>query len=308
MGYVIHGIFFRTAFCDMGQPSLDDIKKAVVTGIFSDSMLMERLTLKGGTALEFLYKITTRASIDVDLSMEGEFDSAELLEARLREAVSRALNDIGLTIIDFKFKERPSQVSEDLKAFWGGYLTTFKVISQDVLLSQAEAQLRQLALPVTRSRGKTFQIEISRFEAVVERKEFDLDGYLIYGYTPEMLVAEKMRALCQQTVEYNQLVKRNRAPEDAQRGRDCLDIYSLCEIEKVDVRSTSFQRTFQAVFLAKRVELELLEKIDRYREFHRIDFAKLKDTLRDGVILKEFDFYFDYVLGLRDALRPLWIK
>ena len=50
-------------------PSFDDIKKAIVLGLFSNDYLLEKLVLKGGNALSLVYSISTRASLDIDLSI-----------------------------------------------------------------------------------------------------------------------------------------------------------------------------------------------------------------------------------------------
>ena len=38
------------------------------------------------------------------------------------------------------------------------------------------------------------------------------------------------------------------------------------------------------------------------REFHRPDFTGLVETLKPGVTVRDFDFYFDYVVGQCDRL------
>jgi hypothetical protein len=50
------------------------------------------------------------------------------------------------------------------------------------------------------------------------------------------------------------------------------------------------------------VPLELIGKIQDFREFHRADFQSVKDTIKPGVSLRDFDFYFDYVLNQGDQL------
>ncbi len=55
------------------------------------------------------------------------------------------------------------------------------------------------------------------------------------------------------------------------------------------------------IFDAKRVPLTFLNRLTEYREFHRPDFAAVKA----GVVLKEFDFYFDYILGIWLRLKAL---
>jgi hypothetical protein len=56
------------------------------------------------------------------------------------------------------------------------------------------------------------------------------------------------------------------------------------------------------IFEAKRVPVELLGKIGGFREFHRADFKSVVDTVKPGVALQDFDFYFDFLLQQADRL------
>ena len=51
------------------------IRELVVLAVASDDVLMERLVLKGGTALDLVHLPGVRASVDVDFSMAGDFAS-----------------------------------------------------------------------------------------------------------------------------------------------------------------------------------------------------------------------------------------
>lgn len=52
---------------------IDTVKMLTLRALVSDEELMYGLVLKGGNALELAYKITDRASKDVDFSMSGDF-------------------------------------------------------------------------------------------------------------------------------------------------------------------------------------------------------------------------------------------
>ena len=58
------------------------IRRVAITALFSDDMLMERFALKGGNALSLIYGFTMRSSLDLDLSMDRDFDDFE--DARRR--------------------------------------------------------------------------------------------------------------------------------------------------------------------------------------------------------------------------------
>jgi hypothetical protein len=60
------------------------------------------------------------------------------------------------------------------------------------------------------------------------------------------------------------------------------------------------------VFARKKVPLTLLGKIADFREYHRTDYARVQDTVKPGQELREFDFYFDYVLRICEDLEALW--
>ena len=56
------------------------IKKLTIIAMFSDDDLLNRLVLKGGNALDIVYRLNSRSSIDVDFSMEEEFRPDEIDE------------------------------------------------------------------------------------------------------------------------------------------------------------------------------------------------------------------------------------
>jgi predicted nucleotidyltransferase component of viral defense system len=53
------------------------VRKTIIVAIASDDVLMERLVLKGGNALDIVYRLGERASLDVDFSMSDDFASKE---------------------------------------------------------------------------------------------------------------------------------------------------------------------------------------------------------------------------------------
>lgn len=119
-----------------------------------------------------------------------------------------------------------------------------------------------------------------------------------------MLVAEKLRAICQQMPEYASYLKKHRTP----RGRDFLDIHTVCEHFKVDFGDPGFHRTVERVFHAKRVGLMLISKIadEATGEYHRPDFVSITPTIRPGFELQDFDFYYKYVVQKCRMLESLW--
>ena len=286
---------------------LDHIKRRVVVGIFSDDSLMERLVLKGGNAIDLVLNVGTRASVDIDLSMEDDFtnEEREHVRQKLERRLQEAFNPDKLHVFDVTFEEKPKPISPEVASFWGGYDIAFKLIENDAYKQSAGdiSALRRASLKIG-AKGK-FEIDISRFEYCARKQPFDIDGHQIFVYSTEMLVLEKLRAICQQMPEYGPVVHRSRA--GSPRARDFLDIHTLVSHYRLDLFSPENLELAKLIFHAKRVPLELIGKIGEFREFHRSDFRAVKDTVKPGVVVQDFDFYFDFVLELAarisEALR-----
>jgi predicted nucleotidyltransferase component of viral defense system len=293
---------------DRVQPlTIEEVKKQVIIAMFSDDDLMERLVLKGGNAIDVVYKIASRASRDIDLSLRDDFKPEEL--ELIRNKIERSLRDtfqaVGYEVFDINFTEKPKRLPNDKLPFWGGYHLKFKIIEAIKYkeLMKNTMSLRKQATFVGPNRKQVFRVEISKCEYCEHKKEMDLEGYTIFVYTPAMLVVEKLRAICQQMPEYRKSVKSHPA---SARARDFFDIYII--IEKFDIKLASEENIelLKRIFAAKNVPLELIGRIGKYREYHRSDFPSVRDTVKPGVTLKNFDFYFEYVVKKCKALEPLW--
>jgi len=288
---------------------LEHIKKYAIIAMFSDDDLMDMLVVKGGNVLDLIYGVAARSSIDIDLSMETEFDEKNLdvIEAKIKKVLEDTFQEAGYIVFDIKFIETPQNVTPDLKDFWGGYEIEFKVIEKTKHsdLKNDIVFLRRNALVVGPKNRKKFSIQISKFEFCGQKQEYDIEGYRIYLYSPEMIVLEKIRAICQQMPEYKKLVK---SSHQTARARDFVDIYYILKKYKIKIDSRENIELLKCIFNAKRVPLELIEKINDYKEFHRQDFEAVKDTVKAGIKLKDFDFYFDYTIRICTTLKPLWEK
>jgi predicted nucleotidyltransferase component of viral defense system len=225
----------------MPTPALvERIKVWAVQAMFSDDMLLEQLVLKGGNAMALVHQVSARASIDLDFSLKQDFgDRLADVEARIARALGETFRANGFEVFDFKMAERPQAISDDMRHFWGGYAVEFKLASADVFAAHsADVQmLRRSAINL--GQGPKFLIDISRFEYVDAKQPTDFEGYMIYVYSPEMIVCEKLRAICQQLPEYGPLIKRAR-PGSA-RARDFLDIFVL--MDRLSLEMDSERRT-----------------------------------------------------------------
>jgi hypothetical protein len=281
---------------------LEKIKRQVVIAVFSDDYLMDQLVLKGGNAMNLAFDVGTRASVDIDLSMEGDFPPEE--RERIRQKLEARLQEVfapeNLAVFDVTLEEKPVTISPEVASFWGGYDVTFKLI-ENKALEQCAGDLtgmRRYSLKIG-AKGK-FEIDISRFEYCARKKAIDMDGYRVFVYSPEMLAVEKLRAICQQMPQYGPVVKRSRS--GSARARDFLDIQTLLTHYSLVMTSPENLELIKLIFDAKRVPIELLAKIKDYRDFHQADFQSVMDTVKPGVSLEDFDFYFDYVVRLTEEI------
>jgi hypothetical protein len=79
------------------------------------------------------------------------------------------------------------------------------------------------------------------------------------------------------------------------RAKDYVDILAILDRFPLRIDDDANIQLLSRVFSAKRVPLELLGEIPKYRDFHRQGFTSVVDTVRDGVHLKSFDYYADEV-------------
>lgn len=78
------------------------------SAIASSELLIERLVLKGGNALQLVHRLGARASMDLDYSMEGDVDDASALGIELESALSKRFIAAGYEFIDFRFGPKSS--------------------------------------------------------------------------------------------------------------------------------------------------------------------------------------------------------
>lgn len=285
---------------------LNVIKKLVIVALFSDDDLMDVFVLKGGNAINIIYELDYRASQDIDVSMCGDFEEGKLAAVRvkLERALDKTFNERGYNVFDVHLEPRPAKLADSKKDFWGGYQLEFKIIESskfDVYRADLAA-LRRRAVTVREDQKKKFKVDISKHEFCSVKEPRDLEGHRIYVYTPVMLIYEKLRALCQQMEAYSAIVPTHKPRA---RGRDFFDIYIF--VEKRELRAALHDpanlELLEKIFAAKNVPLELLSKIRGEAEFHRLDFQAVMATVPADYELKDFDFYFDYVVQLAESLK-----
>lgn len=282
---------------------LKEIRRLVIVALFSDDELMERLVLKGGNALDVVYNIGTRASVDIDLSMSDDFTDLEDAKSRIFNTLKSRFAAAGCVVFDESFSPRPSQVRPGQSPRWGGYAVEFKLADKATFEKHKDnwAKLQQTAMPIDSNQGRKFKIDISKYEFVEPKEETELDDYTIYVYSLPMMVIEKLRAICQQLPEYEQ------RGYSTPRARDFYDIHTIMTVGKIDITTLENVELVKDIFEAKEVPLNFLEKVylKETRDFHSVDWEAVKQSTTGEI--EEFDFYFDYVVQMIEQLKAVGI-
>ncbi len=205
----------------MDVERLKRIRRLIIVALFADDELAQLLVLKGGNAIDLIHDVAQRASIDLDFSLESEFPDCDT--DRLRDHFEALLNDAlapeQLAVLDVKFTARPPELSDDLAGFWGGYELEFKIVHKVSLLTRGTdlRKIRMSAEITGPGNKRVFRVDFSQHEFCAPKREHNLDGYAIYVYSPEMIVSEKLRAICQQMPKFRQIV---RSPAASPRPKD----------------------------------------------------------------------------------------
>ena len=109
---------------------LREVRSLVITALFSDEVLFNTFVLKGGNALDIVYEIGSRSSVDVDLSIPDDFDNVDDARIRIFDSLRNRFDKAGYVIFDEQFDRRPSALRFGQNSKWGGYQITFKIISK----------------------------------------------------------------------------------------------------------------------------------------------------------------------------------
>lgn len=282
----------------MDLENLDNLKRLVIIGLVSDDDLMEKLVLKGGNALSLIYGITNRGSLDLDFSIEDTFDD-ELASTmtKIEDNLSYVFDQEGYVLFDFVYKEQPVILSDDIKSFWGGYNLDFKIINKALFNPNDVASNRNYALKSHGAASPKFKIDISKHEYVEHKIVKDVEGYTVYVYGLEMILFEKVRAICQQTKEYSKIIH-SQEKAHKERARDFYDIYNILEENDINIYSEKNIELFNNIFDAKKVPLSYIKLVEEDREKHRQGFSSVTATVTRKETVKEFDFYFDFFIRM----------
>jgi len=277
----------------------NEIRRIAITAVFSDDVLFDRVVLKGGNALSIALRLSGRTSLDLDFSLENDFDDLEEIQGRLLKALENRFLAAGLVVFDFAFGPKPSTLREGQSLRWGGYSASFKLMERQKFETLHDVGARRRdSFVMGPGSQRTFTIDLSKYEYVTGKLEVELDDYTIYVYSPPMIAIEKLRAICQQMPEYTP--QRN----PSARARDFYDIHLIVSTTGLRFDSAENTDLTRRIFAAKEVPLRLLGKIRDQREFHRPDWDSVRNSSRETV--GDFDHYFDFVVEQTKSLKALW--
>jgi predicted nucleotidyltransferase component of viral defense system len=286
--------------------NIEQVKRWVIIAMASDDFLTEQLVLKGGNAIDLLLPPASgrmsRASYDLDFSIGEDFEG-DLTEVkqRIQRTLARTFLEQGFVVLDFQFALRPRIASPETSDFWGGYLISFKIISIEdyELLKDDEKKLINSTLAIHPNHSTRIEIEISKYEFVEPRMELSLDGYTIFIYSPEMIVFEKLRALCQQLPQYSEIVP-SFSPRP--RARDFYDIHLICEQHPIDPHKDACKEMIAHIFAAKKVPVSFITLLKDHTAIHEQGWQDVLDTLPAGQKTEPFSYYADFVLQMFEGL------
>lgn len=278
----------------------DKIRIVAITAVFSVDSLYDKLALKGGNALRLIYEIQDRTSLDLDFSLEGDFPDFEETRESLLHALRDRMDSAGYCVFDERLFKRPPNPT----GTWGGYQLEFKVITREEheRLGGDLGQLRRKAIALNATQSRTWTVQFSRFEFCEGKVRREIDDHTIYVYTPQMLVIEKLRALCQQMPAYSH------RGHPAPRARDFYDICEVLQklISPEDLKTAESVHLARAIFAAKQVPLALLSGIRETRDFHAPDWPSVDQSILGP--RHPFGVYFDFVVQLVEDLENVWME
>ena len=285
----------------MNVDVVNKIKRLAIIALASDDELMEALVLKGGNAIDLAYSpyhdLISRTSYDLDYSIEdGDFNEAEIdISKRIERSLIQTYAENDYIILDYKFLSKPKVVLKEVADFWGGYKAEFKVIEKKVYDQHNGdiEKVRRTAIPLNPNSSPVFELEFSKFEYVGQKEKVDVDGFKVYVYTPEMIVFEKLRAICQQLPLYSEIIP---SFSPRARARDFYDIHLIMELHNINPVTDENIKLIENIFHAKKVPLDFIKEIRNNKARHKDNWQDVKDTISPYEQLEGFDFYFNYVL------------
>lgn len=187
--------------------NIEEIIKEVIYTLYHEGVFDNKILIKGGQAIRIKENIKHRFSVDIDASVEGEIPDPDIFFVKFKESLDKQFSKLNLAIIDFKRVKKPKNPHPDAPVFWTGWLVTFKLLDKENLKLSSEEQSRMAIIPDGTVSPKII-VELSEYEFCGDnevmklRVDSEKDEATVYYYSTEMLVVEKIRAICQQHQDY----------------------------------------------------------------------------------------------------------
>lgn len=274
---------------------IEEVITEAVLAIYTDAELSEHVYLKGGAALRMLDDLTTRLSMDADFSLDHPLENPEEFFSKIHQGLTRRFKPHGYDILDYKHRRKPQKAHPNKPDWWGGWVCEFKLCPSSFRREPTEIRRRNALIPKG-NRKSTLSLDISDHEYCGKGRSRIIAGVEVHGYTRELLVLEKLRAICQQHPEYPYSKDKNRA-------RDFYDILQLMQ-EADDAFLDGCKLEIHNVFAAKEVPLSLLKSL--WDETFTDTFARGFDEVIESVkgTPYPFDTYLENVRFLVKEILP----
>lgn len=268
---------------------IEDVITEVIIAVYSSPRLAELLILKGGSAMRMFDKQNSRLSIDADFSIEKVLiDAGLFVFQEMEKCFTERFSEYGFELIDFRADRRPTKPRKDFPDWWGGWACEFKLVDRKYNKRTLETRRRNAFIPEGSNSPKIL-IDLSEHEYCGKKRSKIITGTRVWAYSREMLVLEKLRAICQQYPEYPY------RQQTKNRARDFYDIHALT-INTSDEFINCCQYHLMKVFATKEVPLCILRALwedDIFIDEFRRGFDQVKDTVRGA--LYDFDVYLEHV-------------
>jgi predicted nucleotidyltransferase component of viral defense system len=276
---------------------IEDVITEVVIAIYGSPRLAKLLILKGGSAMRMFDEQKARLSIDADFSIEDVLADSDPVFREMEDCFATRFSSHGFDLIDFKTAKKPKKLRRGFPEWWGGWACEFKLVDTKHSKKTLETRRRNALIPEGANSPRV-QIDLSEHEYCGKQRTKTIDGVRIRAYSREMLVLEKLRAICQQHPDYPY------RQQTKNRARDFYDIHNLTG-DTSDAFIARCQHHLGAVFDAKEVPLWLLRGLwddDAFIDEFRLGFDLVKDTVRGR--LDDFSTYLEHVRFLVQDVCP----
>ena len=277
--------------------TIEELLRELIIAIYSSPRLAKLLILKGGSAMRIFDHLSSRLSFDADFSIEEPLERMTPVIKEMETRLTARFSGLGYDIIDFKFQRKPKAAKKVFPEWWGGWACEFKLVSRRHRGKSLDAK-RRYALKPEPSPSPKITIDLSEHDYCGKRRTKTVADSRIQAYSKEMLVLEKLRAICQQHPSYPYRQERRN------RARDFYDIHSLT-VDTSDTFIRCCRQHVKAVFLAKEVPLRILNALwddETFIDEFRRGFAQVQDTVHGR--LNEFDAYLEHVRFLIRDIIP----